>query len=288
MTNEKTALFGLGRGGSFEQGWAEAGKQHAATADARNAELNQQMMNALLTYSLAGVGAGLSGTKLYNLISGLNKPKQTHTKFGPGAKTVDDDEKLAEDQGIIKTITDAIASVPGRVGKMMPAMPDMAKLDQNQQALFVPAVLGATGLGIYGGHSLMNSITEKKRKEDLKLMVEEAKKEYQRALLGKRAETLNTAFGKYAEKKASGAVSAGATAADWLLEPLRRMGVLPLYSTAVLGTGALAGKMTYDWTRERSKDKALERARKSRARLSGVAPIYVDPEQLAAIKNIAE
>jgi hypothetical protein len=46
--------------------------------------------------------------------------------------------------------------------------------------------------------------------------------------------------------------------------------------------------MTYDWTRARSKDKALDSARKARARMSGVAPIYVDPEQLAAIKKIAD
>ena len=65
-------------------------------------------------------------------------------------------------------------------------------------------------------------------------------------------------------------------------------GLWPAYVTAVLGTGALAGKMTYDWTRERSRDKALERARKSRARLEGVSPVYIDPEQMVAISELAK
>jgi hypothetical protein len=62
----------------------------------------------------------------------------------------------------------------------------------------------------------------------------------------------------------------------------------PAYATGTIGAGALAGKMTYDWTRARSKDKALEKARKSRARIEGAAPLYIDPEQLAAIKKLAD
>jgi hypothetical protein len=46
--------------------------------------------------------------------------------------------------------------------------------------------------------------------------------------------------------------------------------------------------MTYDWTRARSKDKAFENARKARARMTGAQPLYIDPEQLAAVKKLAD
>jgi hypothetical protein len=65
-------------------------------------------------------------------------------------------------------------------------------------------------------------------------------------------------------------------------------GVREAYWAGLLGTGVAAGKMTYDWTRERSRDKAIERARRARARMAGTAPVYVDPEQLVAVKKLVE
>jgi hypothetical protein len=59
------------------------------------------------------------------------------------------------------------------------------------------------------------------------------------------------------------------------------------YVATVLGTGGLAGKMTYDWTRARGRDKAVAEAQKARARMAGIAPIHVDPEQMAALKRVA-
>jgi hypothetical protein len=156
------------------------------------------------------------------------------------------------------------------------------------------AVLGASGLGIYGGSKIINAIEDQKQKEEQEDMVEEAKKEYQRALMGKKyAAAFETAFNAFAEKQSEW------TAADIARAPLdllsgigHRIGIGDLaasaYATGTLGAGALAGKMTYDWTRARSKDKALEKARKSRARIEGAAPLYIDPEQLVAIKKLAD
>jgi hypothetical protein len=284
-------------------------EQNAAAAQAQanvgpQAEAAKQMGETLLKYTLGGVGAGLSASKLYNLVSSLNQPKQKHTKFGPGAKTVDDDEKMASMADIYNTVV----SAPGKLVQGISSDP------KDQNAAFTAALLGGTGLGVLGGSSLMSSIVAKKRKEELKDQVEEAKAEYQKALTGKRAAAdFDAAFDTYvrvrnsriADAKQAGMISdavSGAGSAisnlganalkETVKSPFTVMkqvpGVFEAYVASALGLAGLSGKMTYDWTRARGKDKAIENAQKARARLSGVAPIYVDPEQLAAIKQIAD
>lgn len=236
--------------------------------------------DAVIRATLGGLGLGVSGSRLYHLIQSMNKPKETYTKFGPGAKTVDDSEKIAA-TSLVDTLRQLYANTTHGVGK---AISDV------HPSLAVPATIGAAGLGLYGGSSLINSIEDKKRKEEQVEMVEDAKKDYQRALMGKKhAAAFDAAFTAYTEKKALNLV-------DLLVRaPLNGLSALPggdvlapAYATGTLGAGALAGKMTYDWTRARSKDKALEKARKSRARIEGAAPLYIDPEQLAAIKKLAD
>jgi hypothetical protein len=240
--------------------------------------------DAVIRATLGGLGLGVSGSRLYHLIQSMNKPKETYTKFGPGAKTVDDSEKIEKiSASLVDTLRQLYANTTNSVGK---AVNDL------HPSLAFPATLGATGLGLYGGASLINSIEDKKRKEEQTDMVEDAKKDYQRALMGKKhAAAFDEAFTACTEKKAR-----NTNLVDLLVRmPLNALSVLPgggvlapAYATGTLGAGALAGKMTYDWTRARSKDKALEKARKSRARIEGAAPLYIDPEQLAAIKKLAD
>jgi hypothetical protein len=235
--------------------------------------------DAVVRAALGGLGLGVSGSRLYHLIQTMNKPKETHTKFGPGAKTVDDSEKIAE--SLVDTLRQLYANTTHGIGKAVSGI---------HPTLAVPATIGAAVTGLYGGSSLINSIEDKKRKEEQADMVEDAKKDYQRALMGKKhAAAFDAAFTACTEKNALNLV-------DLLVrDPLNALQLLPygdaaasMYATGTLGAGALAGKMTYDWTRARSKDKALEKARKSRARIEGAAPLYIDPEQLAAIKKLAD
>jgi hypothetical protein len=236
--------------------------------------------DAVVRAALGGLGLGVSGSRLYHLIQTMNKPKETHTKFGPGAKTVDDSEKIAE--SLVDTLRQLYASTTHGIGKAVSGV---------HPTLAVPATIGAAVTGLYGGSSLINSIEDKKRKEEQADMVEDAKKDYQRALMGKKhAAAFDEAFTACTEKKALNLV-------DLLVRaPLDGLSAIPwagptaasAYATGTLGAGALASKMTYDWTRARSKDKALEKARKSRARIEGAAPLYIDPEQLAAIKKLAD
>jgi hypothetical protein len=292
-------------GGATEAAAAAARQAATQTAEAASAK---QMGSDILKYTLAGAGLGLGGTRLYHMISSMNKPKPKYTKFGPGSKGVDDDEKIAE------ALVDQIVSAPGKLINNAFSNP------ANREAARVVATMGGTGLGMYGGIKLMNALMARKKKEELDEQVEDAKKEYQRALMGKSAAVLDEAFNKFtdvtktasenplisavqnslsapfavANKAIASAPGPSAADAAWsaLTLPFSAMQKYQpawnAYVAATLGLGALSGKMTYDWTRERSRDKALDRAQKARARMTGAPPIYVDPEQLAAIKKIAD
>jgi hypothetical protein len=252
--------------------------QNKITAD--NAAAKQHGSD-ILTYSLGGLGAGVVLTRLHHLLSGANKQQPKYTKFGPGPKGVEDDEKLAND------LYTKIISAPGHIVQNFSD-------PRNQETAKTLLMLGGSMGGLYGGYSIMSQIAEKKRKEDMQARVDEAKKEYQRALTGRKvAADLTAAFevvGKLAEGEDKAPLL---NSAMWLFdkafEPIRASGLMPLYAAgAVAAPGVLSGKMMYDWTRARSKDKALAEARKARARIGGAAPIYIDPEQLAAVKRIAD
>lgn len=286
----KKAFFGMDKylpGGEVAQKLQQRQQVINEANAARDKAVAAEMVPAMLGLGVLGVGAGMTGTKLYNLISRLNKPKSKYTKFGPGPHGLDSEEKLAGDWK--QTLIDALTAIPNRVGAAISAgNQNFGKLDQNQQAILMPLGLASAGLGLYGGNAIVRGLEDRKKKEDAEYELEEARKDYQRALTGKRAEDLSAAFNVYAKsaQEKQAVIGAIKNTYDWFFEPLRRSGLLPYYSTAVLGTGLLSGKMTYDWARERSADKALERARRSRARLEDSSPLYIDPAQLEAIKTL--
>ena len=61
-----------------------------------------------------------------------------------------------------------------------------------------------------------------------------------------------------------------------------------VYVGTGLGLGGLAAKVMYTRARERSKAKAVEEAAKSKARIAGILPAYVDPDEIIALKQRAE
>jgi hypothetical protein len=256
--------------------------------------INKDLGKAIVQYGLGGLGVGIGAAGLYHLLGAVNKAKPKYKKVGPGAQTVDEEEKIAADPAAPTPYSlDALVS---QIGKLVPKgyfqLPDLTKApvkdyDPGRQGWTTAALLGTTGLGLYGGASLMNSIAEKKKKEDMQEEVADAKAQYQRALFGKSSEALDAAFAQF-EKVSE--PQQGSTLVDVINTPFRYMaqaGLWGPYLTAVLGSGALASKLTYDWTRARGRDKALQAAQKSRARLNGVAPVYIDPEQMASLKSLA-
>jgi hypothetical protein len=264
-----------------------------ATSDGRQAQIDAQNKitanNAaakqhgsdILTYGLGGLGAGIVLTRLHHLLSGANTQQPKYTKFGPGPKGVEEDEKIANDNWYTK-----IVSAPGH---LIQNFSDPANRDAAKAVLMMGGTMG----GLYGGYSIMSQLAEKKRKEELQARVDDAKKEYQRALTGRKvAADLDAAFATISKQAADGKSDIVRDTALWLadtaFEPIRLTGLMPAYALTTAGLGGLSGKMMYDWTRARSKDKALAEARKARARIGGAAPIYIDPEQLAAVKRVAD
>ena len=259
------------------------------SADA-NKKIHQQMGRDMFAAGAGGLGAGLLVTRLQQILSRLNKPDEKYTKFAPGAQTVDDAEKIA-------TWAADIAENAGRFILSPVAPAEAHKGDQQlnwspgQKAIRTPAVIAAAGLSGLAGIQIMNSIYAKKKKEELNETVQAAKKEYERALMGKRGSAeLDRAFEKASTQNWTDWLTGAATSvAKSPFHLLNRVdGLREAYWTGLLGTGVAAGKMTYDWTRERSRDKAIERARRARARMAGTAPVYVDPEQLVAVKKLIE
>lgn len=260
----------------------------AAAAAKTKSDLDAKQIGVdALKFTLAGLGGGLVLTRLHHLLSGANMPTRKYTKFAPGPKDLDEDEKIAD--AAAGAQPDFLTTVLSAPGKLIQKAPHEA--DQN--ALKAMLFLGGSGLGLYGGYSIMQQLAERKRKEEMQAMVENAKKDYQRALTGRKiAADLNAAF-ENTQKTADGgnlAQSALLKLLDLSFEPIRQTGLMTPYAIgAVAAPGLLAGKMTYDWTRERGKDKALAEARKYRARLAAnERPVYIDPEQLAKIKSVAD
>jgi hypothetical protein len=268
-------------GGHVEM--ARANPNYATIQQARtqDPEKAKQMGEMLLKATLGGFGVGLTGTRLYHLVSDMNRPKAKYTKFHSGSKTIEDDEKLAADLSY-----NDVVSAPGK------AIQSISSDPHGQGTALMAALIAGTGLGAYGGHKLMSTIVNKKRKEELDDQVADAKKQYMRALIGRKsAAALDAAFDAYQaapKEKQAGAASFALTAPFNFLHNVPAVGpeIARYYALATLGLVPISGKMTYDWTRARSRDKAIADARKARARIVGPPPIHVDPEQMVALKRV--
>ncbi|NDD52610.1 hypothetical protein EBZ39_01810 [bacterium] len=164
--------------------------------------------------------------------------------------------------------------------------------------------LAAVGGG-YGGMSLVKQITDKKKKEDLKSDVDDARREYFDALTGKTASVLDDVYEKHSNNiattdspwydrwnplmwnwnNAQQHVSNAATTAKNYGE----RGAENLWTAALLsalGTGALGAQYMYGQTKARTQAENLRRAQASRARLRSIQQTpWVDPEDLAAISG---
>ena len=146
--------------------------------------------------------------------------------------------------------------------------------------------------GLYGGNQLVNSIMENKQTTDAEDEVEDAKKYYYDVLTGanKRAAALDTAYEAYAgEKKAflpPGAWDTLNTVGMGVPNELARA-----YSTtallSMLAAGGVGAKYMYDRARDRSKSQNLAKARAHIARMSGTPSVWVDPSELAQVKQLA-
>lgn len=185
-----------------------------------------------------------------------------------------------------------ISLLPGGAGSESPTIPHRG---WRTAANYLAAMGGGAG-----GLSLVKSIADKKKKEDLADEVDSARKEYFNALTGKAAAVLDAAYEKYAQTPATPAASGGTSWLSSIWNSIPSMqdaavhaknvgerGAETLWSAALLsalGSGAIGAKYMYDHTKAHTAAENLRKAREARARLRGLQQTpYVDPGELAAI-----
>lgn len=268
--------------------------EHEKTA-APTAEDYQKMWgDRILRSGIGGLGAGATAASLYYLARNLsNAMKQRQEEAAQQAPVLDTDAEKASG------LYDDVAT---GVGKMLPdsllrifdstRSPSSAvnRFDPNimRSAFGTATALGAGGLGMYGGWKALQMLQNSKKRRDRKQMVEDAEREYYDALTGGENK-LDDAYNKAAEYAAQEKVALLDAVTDaWDVAKRVPGFAATAYTTAGLGLGGLAAKLMYDRAQARSKAKAVEEAAKSRARIAGILPAYVDPDELAAVKKRVE
>jgi hypothetical protein len=245
---------------------------------------------------IGGLGLGAGATSLYYLARGLsqalNQPKQQE----------DDEEKppkITETKaaGIYDNVTEGVGKMlPDSVLSFLRPFTPATNKGQNsydpnviRSSFGSGATFGAAALGGLGGYKLINALHKRKKKREQQEQISAAEKEYYDALTGGSAKSLDSAY-DIASEKAAGEKKA---LLDWLTSAYDTAKRVPAavggtYVATGLGLGGLAAKLMYDRTRDRSRAKAVEEAAKSKARIAGILPTYVDPDEIVALKQQVE
>jgi hypothetical protein len=250
----------------------------------------------ILRTGVGSMGLGAGAASLYYLARGLSQamsrpkveeeeeeelPKITETKAAGIYDNVT--------QGVGKMLPDSVLSF------LKPFTPATAPKNQNsydpniiRSSFGTGATFGAAALGGLGGYKLIEAMHKRKKRREREEQVAAAEKEYYDALMGSRGRQLDGAFNAASEKAASEKMAL----LEWLTDAYDVAKRVPsavggAYVGAGLGLGGLAAKLMYDRARDRSRAKAVEEAAKSKARIAGILPTYVDPDEIVALKQQA-
>jgi hypothetical protein len=283
----------------------------------------------MLNTALLGAGLTAGGTALYHLLHGFNSAKlPALVRDSAPAVEVEAQEKAKKHKARAahgpqfkfanNSATDILNSIYTAVGKAIPQglIPagfgdptgpggSPASINPSHQAWRNVANYAALVAGGAGGAHLVNSIADKKRKQDVTDDVEDARREYFAALTGKSAE-LDAAY-ETASKSASQLTESAPykAVAQWLSssgpvsDTVRTLAgnaketatrtqtaLTTALLASTLGAGGLGAKYMYDQTKARSRAENLRRAAASRARLKGIQQTpWIDPDALAAISG---
>lgn len=249
----------------------------------------------IVHHGLGGLGLGAGAASLYYLARGLsqalNKPKyeeEEETKKITETKAAGMYDNVTE--GIGKMLPDSVLSF------LRPFTPDAAPKQPNsydpnviRSSFGTGATIGAGALGMYGGYKLIDALHRRKKRRDQQEEISAAEKEYYDALTGNSAKQLDDAYDAASEK----AAAEKKALFEWLTDAYDVAKRVPAtvggaYVGAGLGLGGMAAKLMYDRARERSRAKAVEEAAKSKARIAGILPTYVDPDEIIALKKQVE
>lgn len=263
--------------------------------DGRLKEHYGQNMRRSLGYGLA---AGAGATALYHILKSMRAPKKKEKKYdemNSGAPVV---AKMAGEKKAEGGLDELLGGLLPREG--VPGFSAMFGGEGGEPGMeseplpqdphtFRPSwaalgALGAGAAGLYGGSKAVNAVVKARKKRDAEDEIEEARQAYYAALFGtdKKATALDSAFEKWQEKKANPIAGMGTFLGETVPQNLHLGTVL-----AMLASGGVAGKMMYDWQKDRNKGDNLAKAQASKARMKGLPTMWVDPDELAQVKQLA-
>jgi hypothetical protein len=270
-----------------------AEKKSQAPAAAIGAPTNQDYEkfwgDRIVRTGVRGLGAGLGAGALYYLARSLSDAARQRAQAAEA-------KEQAQLMGEEKVSAISYDQVTSAIGKMLPNSP-MSLLKPftpdagggpntfdpsvTRSSFGIGATVGSGALGGMAGLKLMQLLHQRKKKMDRQQEVDDAEQEYHNALIGKSAAALDAVYDSMGEKQAAFESITG------LWDALKRVpaAVGGAGVVAGLGAGGLAAKLMYDRAKERSRAEAVEEAAKSRARIAGILPTYVDPDEISALKQ---
>lgn len=268
-------------------------KKSQAPAAAVGAPTNQDYEkfwgDRIVRTGVRGLGAGLGAGALYYLARSLSDAARQRAQVAEA-------QEQARLMGEEKTSASTYDQITAAIGKMLPNSP-MSLLKPftpdagggpntfdpsvTRSSFGIGATVGSGALGGMAGLKLMQFLHQRKKKMDRQQEVDDAEQEYHNALIGKSAAALDVVYDSMGEKQAVFESITG------LWDALKRVpaAVGGAGVVAGLGAGGLAAKLMYDRAKERSRAEAVEEAAKSRARIAGILPTYVDPDEISALKQ---
>jgi hypothetical protein len=235
-----------------------------------NRQLRSQALRDVLGYGAAGIGVGASLRGLQTLLrlgagavnTGKPAPSVPSGLLAELPLPMDDDveEKQSFD---VQSVLDFGAGKKAITPEGVP--------------WFLPAAVGLPALGAVGGWKFMDWIMDKRRKGAVKQDVEDAKREYEQALLESQGikssscselgATLDKLYDTVVEKTAGRIADIGGQLSG-------------VYLLAAMMAGTMSGVGGYNWAKKRSRRKVVEKALKNLKRkqqMQQPAPIYVQP-----------
>jgi len=291
MQREKQAIGGMDSTFGAQAGNYAAKPAVSGASAPTEPDLKRFWGDRILRAGGTGLGVGVGAAGLYYLARSLSQAARERAKRK-------EEEEPAKFAGIYDNITEGIGGMlPSKIIDLLRPLSPI--IDQTSPGTYDPniirssfgtgATLGAGALGLAGGTGLVSMLHKRKKQQNRQAEIDAAEKEYHDALLGRSAKNnLDGVYDTAVEKAAAEKVAWPQWLND-ITDVAKRVpgAVGGAYVATGLGMGGLAAKLMYDRAKERAHAKAVEDAAKSKARIAGILPTYVDPDEIASLKQQA-
>lgn len=225
-------------------------------------QLQHQALSNAGMLGAVGLGVGAGGRGIAGLLQLVSRNMKKQPRSLPKPITIDLPIHETEEEPKTASMSDFLK---GDYAQSVSGVP-----------WAIPAAIGAGTAGVAGGWKAMDYLMDKRRKGDLDIELDKAKKEYEQALeennhlktagFNKVAQALNTLCDTIEQKTASMADGLGTAA-----------GLYGLYGGV---SGLAAATLAYNWGKKRQRKAIVERALKERRKRrfnSQPATVYARP-----------